>query len=204
VIASNNMPKLRTVDDALSRRFTAVPFNRKFDTYNDAVPRYLAAEAPAFLGHLIQEAVALAKRVDAGLPAAQVLHLPRAVVNASRQQIEMQDVLGEWMAMRLVDAPEVQTPFRLLYEDFQRCRLDRHDKDWSERVFSQELAKRGRPSTRLNHHRMTMVEGVAFRPDAWDSPVADALAGFEAADAAARSNVITLRKPPPGRSDGTL
>lgn len=88
VIVGNHEPVLQNVDDALRRRFNIVPFTRKPKNPDKDLLRKLQAEYPAILRWMIDGAE---DWVENGLIR------PNAVIKATDEYFERQDLLGQWL-----------------------------------------------------------------------------------------------------------
>lgn len=105
-IVGNHKPALRNVDDAARRRFSVVPFLHKPDTPDHNLDEKLKAEWPAILQWMIEGCIEWQR---AGL------QRPQIVVDTTDEYFEGQDVIGRWVAERVILDPTLQEkPGRLV------------------------------------------------------------------------------------------
>lgn len=88
LIIGNFHPALDTVDDAMRRRFNIIPFTRKPDKVNPRLEEELEAEFPQILQWMIEGCVKWQKTG---------LQRPQAVVEATADYFEEQDLFGQWL-----------------------------------------------------------------------------------------------------------
>jgi putative DNA primase/helicase len=90
LIAGNHKPILRTVDEAIRRRFIMVPFavTIPVDERDPTLPKRLKAEWPGILQWMIDGCIAWQE---------QGLAPPAAVIDATLAYLEAQDAFGAWL-----------------------------------------------------------------------------------------------------------
>lgn len=88
LIIGNFHPVLKTVDDAMRRRFNIIPFIRKPEVVNKHLEEELRAEFPQILGWMIEGCL---KWQESGL------QRPPAVDLATSDYFEEQDLFGQWL-----------------------------------------------------------------------------------------------------------
>lgn len=89
VMVGNSEPQLRTVDEAIRRRFVLIPFNSPPAKADSDLPAKLKAEAPGILAWAIRGAQAW---IDAG-----ELYIPASIAKASLDYLDDQDSFGSWV-----------------------------------------------------------------------------------------------------------
>lgn len=109
-IAGNSRPVLRSVDEAMRRRFLILPFNRKPATPDPDLMDKLRAEWPGILAWAITGA---AEWQAGGLAP------PEAVLEATAEYFEAQDLFGAWMAEETEADLHAATPARDLYASWK-------------------------------------------------------------------------------------
>ncbi|WP_299956807.1 phage/plasmid primase, P4 family [uncultured Roseobacter sp.] len=87
-MVGNHQPTLQNVDDAMRRRILMVPFNSKPETVDLDLEAKLESELPGILDWLIQGALEWSKK--GLLP-------PPAIVGATNEYFEEQDVFGQFL-----------------------------------------------------------------------------------------------------------
>jgi putative DNA primase/helicase len=136
MFSGNHMPTLRTVNKAITRRFNRVPFavtiaEEKMNVY---LTEELKAEWPGILKWMVQGSLMWQR---SGLKA------PQAVVAATGQYLESQDVLGEWLAECCELAPGYWESIRELFDKWKPWAEARGEWVGSKNKFSQKLEDRG-------------------------------------------------------------
>lgn len=95
-IAGNHAPSLKTVDDAMRRRFNIAPFVLKPAQPDKMLEEKLKDEYPQILAWMIR---------GAKLFLASGLTRPEAVIAATDEYFSEQDVFGQWFDERCVETP---------------------------------------------------------------------------------------------------
>jgi putative DNA primase/helicase len=162
VVAGNNRPALRSVDDAMRRRLLLVPFDAHFagDQADPDMPAKLRAEAPAILAWAVRGALAWQ---SGGLCP------PAEVTGATEDYLLAQDTLGEWIAQACDTSDhEAETPSSELYTAFHRWKERRGERAPSTVRFSSQLQARFRKERRSGIVRFQGIRLVA--PELKDGP----------------------------------
>jgi putative DNA primase/helicase len=136
MIAGNNMPSLRGVDEALRARMVLVPFAvtippEKRDT---ALGEKLRREGPAILRWAIEGALAWRQ---CGLD------VPPRVSAASTEYLDGEDLLGQFLADETVESPGEFTFTSALHVRFRLWIELQGLGSWSSHTFTKELKSRG-------------------------------------------------------------
>ena len=122
VIAGNNKPTLTTVDEAIRRRFHIVPFTvtipeSKRDKW---LFDQLKTEWPGILAWAIEGCVEYAERDG--------LDPPCSVVDATREYLQSQDVLHEWLAACCDFGPDYWETPALLFGSWRTWAKDANER----------------------------------------------------------------------------
>jgi putative DNA primase/helicase len=136
IIAGNHRPGLRSVDEAIRRRFHLIPFTVTIPQAerDEGLGEKLKAEWPGILHWMIEGCLTWH---------AKGLRAPEAVRTATASYLEAEDALAAWIEDAGDAAPEAWEPTMALYRSW---------KSWAERVgehpgtmrkFSQRLEDRG-------------------------------------------------------------
>lgn len=136
MIAGNNMPSLRGVDEALRARMVLVPFAvtippEKRDT---DLREKLRREGPAILRWAIEGALAWQQRG---------LDVPPRVAAASTEYLDGEDLLGQFLADETVQSPGEFTFTSELHARFRVWIELQGLGPWSSHTFTKELKSRG-------------------------------------------------------------
>ena len=92
LMVGNSEPQLRTVDDAIRRRFVLIPFNFQPSKIDLDLVEKLWAEAPGIMAWAVRGA---SEWIEEGL------YLPEAIIKASADYLDDQDSFGTWVRDRL-------------------------------------------------------------------------------------------------------
>jgi len=137
IIAGNHQPSLRSVDEGLRRRVRLVPFSVTIPEgeRDPELFEKLKEEWPAILRWAINGAVEWQKK---GLAA------PERVMAASKEYIDSEDLLGEFMEDCLVVDPGGFVSTRDLYTEFRAWSEERGMRmPWTQRALTRTLRERG-------------------------------------------------------------
>lgn len=88
LMVGNSEPQLRTVDEAIRRRFVLIPFNHLPSRADPDLTEKLWAEAPGIMAWAIRGAL---EWIEEGL------YLPEAIARASVDYLDDQDSFGTWV-----------------------------------------------------------------------------------------------------------
>lgn len=136
MISGNHMPRLRNVDEAMRRRIHLIPFEVTIppDKLIRGFARNLRVEWGAILGWALEGC--LEWQVEGLKP-------PQAVVNATNDYLEGQDVLATWIDERAVEDKNARASPTQLYQDFKTWAEERNEYVWPQKQFSQKLEESG-------------------------------------------------------------
>ena len=168
-ISGNHKPGLRSVDEAIRRRFHLIPFTVTIPKAerDDELPEKLKAEWPGILAWMIEGCLDW-QRIG--------LNPPKAVTDATEEYLEVQDAISGWLEDRCdVEDPEAKT---------QRARLFESWKAWAERArepvtqrarFFDALEGRGFRQERLAEKEGLLASGTrVFKGIGWKGAKAKA------------------------------
>ncbi len=146
MIAGNDKPSFRGVDEAIRARVLLVPFNVKIpvEKRDKDLLEKLLAEAPAILRWAIDGAVLWQKR---GLDA------PAAVLAASKEYFDAEDTLGKFLGDETTANPNAFVTGADLHQRFVRWMETQGLPPWTALTLKRELKNRGWAEHNRNHGR---------------------------------------------------
>jgi P4 family phage/plasmid primase-like protien len=133
-IIGNFHPALDTVDDAMRRRFNIIPFTRKPPVVNPRLEEELEAEFPQILRWMIDGCLKWQR---------DGLKRPQAVVEATNDYFEEQDLFGQWLEDFCVVDPGHQAATNDLYHNWSLFAEEVKEDAGSIKSFGSMLTKRG-------------------------------------------------------------
>lgn len=160
VIAGNHKPGLRTVDEAIRRRFNLLPFTVTIPASERdlELTEKLRNEWGGILMWIIEGCLGWQSH---GLQA------PKAVIEATANYLAAEDVLSRWVEERC----EVQTALRtsgiVLFTDWRQWAEANGEYVGSQKRFSQNLESHGFKPMRTNTARGFIGIGLVPLPSAW-------------------------------------
>ena len=136
VIAGNHRPALRTVDEAMQRRFRMVPFTTTIPEAerDPRLTENLRAEWPGILKWAIDGCV---EWFATGLAA------PETVREASKAYLQAEDTLQQWIDDRCDLGPNAWTATASLFADWQKFADSAGEFVGSQKRFTEKLSNRG-------------------------------------------------------------
>jgi putative DNA primase/helicase len=151
MIAGNHKPCLRTVDEAMRRRFHLIPFNVTIpkEERNKDLSEELEAEWPAILRWMVNGCTAWLK---------DGLNPPQAVIDATNKYLTDEDSIAIWIEERCETHGEDTS-----------ANLFKSWKEWAEltgepvgssKLFSEKLQGRGFETKRIGHKRDRGFVGI--------------------------------------------
>jgi putative DNA primase/helicase len=158
-IIGNHKPILRNVDEAARRRFNIVPFLHKPEVKDPDLEAKLRAEWPAILRWMIDGCLAWQ---DRGLPK------PAAILNATADYFEGQDLVGQWIADHCdTDRKSLSETTEALFKAWTAYAIATGEKPGTARWFSQTLQRHGFNSEKNTpkHHGKRGFSGIALKLD---------------------------------------
>jgi putative DNA primase/helicase len=142
VIIGNHKPALRSVDDAVRRRFQIVPFLHRPERPDRSLEKKLQSEWPAILRWAIEGCLEWQTRG---------LDLPVVVRDETEEYLAGQDLFGHWLEEHCVCEPSnrnLWTSVRWLYTSWITFAKSVGEDPGSMKVFTGELDQRGFPGKR--------------------------------------------------------
>lgn len=133
-IIGNFHPALDTVDDAMRRRFNIIPFTCKPTVVNPRLEEELEAEFPQILAWMIEGCV---KWQATGL------QRPQAVVDATADYFEEQDLFGQWLDEFCTLDPGQRAATNDLFHSWFQFADEAREDAGSIKSFGNMLTKRG-------------------------------------------------------------
>jgi P4 family phage/plasmid primase-like protien len=158
MIAGNHAPSLTNVDAAMRRRFNIVPFTRKPERPDRQLEEKLRAE----WGQILAWAIRGCRRwLKDGLVR------PAAVVAATEEYFEDQDVFGQWFAERCVEQKGRWDAVGRFYADWAAFAKGLGEEPGSNKSFGMAMKKRGFVSRTISAGAFNgkVYQGVALEYD---------------------------------------
>jgi putative DNA primase/helicase len=156
-IAGNHKPGLRTVDEAMRRRFNLLPFTVTVPASEQ--DRELTEKLRGEWGGILQWAIegCLAWQAEG-------LRRPAVVSEATESYLAAEDVLARWIEDRCVKGVNHREATSTLYADWQKWTSTNEEPCGSPKRFSEHLEARGFTKTRTNAARG--FQGIGLRREA--------------------------------------
>ncbi len=143
MIAGNHQPRLKNVDESMTRRITLIPFNITIpkEERDQKLGEKLKAEAGAILNWCAEGAV---EYFDKGLA------IPNSILQASKEYIENEDITGEFIQLFLENSGD-REKFDDVYKAYREWMADAGNNHIKrDRAFKKELVERGFDIKRSN------------------------------------------------------
>jgi putative DNA primase/helicase len=159
IITGNNKPSLRSVDEAIRRRFLLVPFTVEIPPAerDPKLAEKLTAEWPAILRWMADGCLEWQR---------EGLKVPAIVRSATDEYFDNEDTIGQWIEDWIERDPDALTLTANLFENWKVwCERGNHDVG-TQLAFSNDLEDRGFKRHRNKHGRG--FSGIALR--AHDGP----------------------------------
>lgn len=157
LMVGNSEPQLRTVDDAIRRRFVLIPFNHQPSKVDPDLLEKLWAEAPGIVAWSVRGAMEWAE---------EGLYLPEAIIRASADYLDEQDSFGTWVTehLDLSDRRAFTAP-RELFNHWKLYAEGANEHAGTEKAFGSRLRKLGLSSgwKRINGKGSKVWEGCRLR-----------------------------------------
>lgn len=146
LIAGNHKPGLRSVDEAMRRRFHLIPFAVSIPKAerDEHLKDKLKAEWPGILSWMIEGCL---RWQQVGLQP------PAAVQEATTAYLEAEDLLGAWLVDCCVEEPTAWDLSAALFTSFKSYAERAGEKPGSSKTLNQLLEKRGFRYRRTSTHR---------------------------------------------------
>jgi putative DNA primase/helicase len=141
LIIGNFAPELSTVDDAMKRRINIIPFIWKPEQTNINLEQEIEDEFPQILNWMIHGCL---------LWQSGGLARPDAVIDATRDYFEDQDVFGQWLDEFCETGPTFATPSQELFHNWSLFADDMHEPAGNMKGFGAAMSKRGFRNSRAS------------------------------------------------------
>jgi P4 family phage/plasmid primase-like protien len=153
LVAGNNKPSMREVDEAMRRRLHLVPFTVTIpaEKRNHALSEQLLEERDAILRWAIDGCLDW-QRIG--------LKPPACVLSATEEYLESEDALGRWLTEECFQNPRAQEGSDALYQSWKAWCEKNGEYLCSLRKFSDALCKRG--FKRARSERQRLFQGIAL------------------------------------------
>jgi len=159
-LMSNTKPNILDQTHGTWRRIKLIPFNARFEGKADTKDIYkilLEEEGPQILRWMIEGAVMQASLRE--------LPIPTAVVDATAEYKEDEDVLADYIGENLVADPDATINTSDAYDALVRWARYRHDRRierWSRQHFGKKMEERGVRRITLKGYRV--FRGYKLKP----------------------------------------
>jgi putative DNA primase/helicase len=156
-IAGNHKPGLRSVDEAIRRRFNLIPFDVKIPASerDPELPDKLKAEWPGILKWAIEGCLEW-QRIG--------LSQPQAVAAATLEYFEAEDAFGQWLAECCVVTGQNETGSTKLFKSWSAWAHNSGEFIGSQKAFSQKLTAKGYVAKKDGTGRSVFVGIDAVQP----------------------------------------
>ena len=157
LIAGNHKPGLRSVDEAIRRRFNLIPFEVTIpaDQRNPRLVEELRAEWPGILRWAIDGCLAWQK---------MGLNPPQQVIDATNAYLESEDAFEQWKGDCCILKADSWTPVGTLFGSWKSWAERAEEFVGSERRFSQTLTARGFQAHRRDKRGFFGLEITPYPP----------------------------------------
>jgi putative DNA primase/helicase len=159
-IIGNHEPTLRSVDDAMCRRFNIIPFIRKPPVVDKELPKKLWSEWPGILRWMIEGCLAWQ---ETGLAP------PKTVRVATASYFENQDLFGQWIQEKCNAAPGDKSKAGTsadLFKSWSAFAKAAGDIPGSRKSFARMLERRGFVPHRKGPSQIRAYYGIEVTHDA--------------------------------------
>lgn len=158
VIAANNKPALRSVDEAWRRRLNLIPFAVTIsdDKRDIDLTEKLRAEWPGVLKWAIDGCL---EWQNGGLDP------PDAVLGATADYLENEDLIAQWIAERCARGADKKARSFALYSDWKAWMSAANEPIGGHKGFTKTLEKHGFHKAREGGTGERMIAGLALRDD---------------------------------------
>jgi P4 family phage/plasmid primase-like protien len=136
VISGNHKPRLRNVDESMTRRLRLLPFTKRIpeNKRDTKLQQKLSAELDGILQWAIDGCLAWQR---------DGMQTPAVVRDASKEYFQMQDALGLWLEERTTAGKQYKEASSELYGNYKRWCEANGEYVLAQREFSQKLMARG-------------------------------------------------------------
>lgn len=134
IIVGNHAPQLRTVDEALKRRFNILPFTHRPPQPDRDLESKLKQEWPKILNWMIEGCLDWQ---------ANGLVKPAAVVDATNEYFEQQDIFGQWLNECCEQGEHLQERPTILFESWASFTRENGEDGGNSKAFGACLKRLG-------------------------------------------------------------
>lgn len=152
IIVGNHAPQLRTVDEAMKRRFNILPFIHKPTKPDRDLEQKLHKEWPQILSWMIEGCLDWQKNG---------LTKPAAVTEATNEYFEQQDMFGQWLSECCQLAPHSQERPQILFESWSAFARENGEDAGNSKTFSDALKRHG--LNRIRQGGIRFWKGIELR-----------------------------------------
>ena len=157
VIAGNHRPSLRSVDEAMRRRFHLIPWDQQVSaaTKDPQLPDKLRAEWPGILAWMIdgcQEWLEMGR------------HPPAVVQDATAEYLEAEDSFGAWMEECCARRPGQWASSAELFESWRQWAERTGERAGNAKTFADAMKTRGFIPEKSGHARTRGLAGIMLKP----------------------------------------
>lgn len=156
IIAGNNKPSIRDVDEAMKRRLHLVPFTVTIpvEKRDKTLPEKLLHEQDAILRWALDGCLEWQKIG---------LNPPACVVSATEEYLESEDALGRWIEDECILNPNATGTTDELFDSWKAWAEKNGEFIGTKRRFSDDLDKRGFKRKRLGHTCSRAFQGIGMK-----------------------------------------
>lgn len=153
IIAGNNKPAIRDVDEAMKRRLHLIPFTVTIppDKRDKTLPEQLLEERDGILRWALDGCLEW-QRIG--------LNPPACVLSATEEYLESEDALGRWIAEECFRNPNAQSSVDELFQSWKTWAEKGGEYAGSMKKFSENMQKRGFKRSRSSKQRL--LQGIAL------------------------------------------
>jgi len=167
-LSTNHKPRAPEEDTAFWSRVRPIEFPRRFVGDDPAQPDYQDKTLPATLA---KELPGILRWAVAGCLAWQEggLHSPAAVIRATKEYQDENDVVGQWLEDRCEIGPEHEMHSGELFRNFQDWVIQNSVKgNYSQRWLSDSLISRGQFGPKKDRYGGRMIKGLRVNTSPFD------------------------------------
>ena len=156
ILVGNNKPNLKSVDDAIRRRFQMVPFIHKPAAPDPKLTEKLRDEWPGILRWAIDGCLEWQR---------QGLNPPKVVLDATKAYFEDQDLFRVWLDEHCEEGPRKEDTTAALYGSWSSWAVRNGDDPGSGKAFSARMIKAGFESAKhiTGQHGKRGFKGVTVK-----------------------------------------
>ena len=155
LIAGNNKPIIRNVDEAIRRRFHLIPFSVKINRPDPDFREKLKEEWPGILAWMIEGCL---QWQEDGLSA------PQAVADATTEYLHAQDIVGRWIVDDCETKPSFEEPTANLFESWKKwCEVENEQPGSIRALGDALIQRRGISRGQSGHEKTRVMIGIRLK-----------------------------------------